>query len=98
MPSWPGVSKYRGDGAQPPLRRQGRRGLRHRLRLAASTSVGTDKVHLTAADRRQAKRRSQPTRANLLKALKEAGRPKPGDVVVVYLAGHGVTQGGPDGD
>ena len=38
-----------------------------------------------------------PTRRNLY-GLKEASAAKNDDILVVYLAGHGVTAGGEDGD
>jgi len=51
-------------------------------------------IKLTAAEGDQ-----RPTRANILKALEALKTTKPGDIVVVYLAGHGVTvpQAGKDG-
>ena len=48
---------------------------------------------LTTAEAEQ-----RPSRANLVKALEALKTTKPGDIVVVYLAGHGVTHGGQDGD
>lgn len=39
-----------------------------------------------------------PTRANIVQALQAARAAKPGDVLVVYLSGHGVNWGGQDGD
>ena len=42
---------------------------------------------------------AQPTRENLVSALKRAAvQARPADVLVIYLAGHGVNLAGPDGD
>jgi WD40 repeat protein len=57
-----------------------------------------DNVHQTLLTTSQPAAKRQPTRENLVNALKAAQKAKPGDVVVIYLAGHGVNLGGPDGD
>jgi hypothetical protein len=75
------------------------------LQVVAARLVGPDKVHLTkltspppeAATQPDAAHR--PTRDNLLtalQALQDPTRVKPDDIVVVYLAGHGVNGSGSD--
>ena len=59
-----------------------------------SDLLGVDKVHLTLLT--TSKDGTPPTRANLQKAFEEARKAKPGDVLVVYLAGHGMAMPGSD--
>ena len=89
-----GVSKY--QGAQLNLRYPAKdaEDFATALRLAAGRLFGTDKVTLTLFTTAEAR----PNRANLVKALEALKATKPDDLVVVYLAGHGVTHGGQDGD
>ena len=60
------------------------------LQLGAKRLFGADKVHvtlLTTSDNPQARK---PTKENLAKAFADLKKAKPGDILVVYLAGHGV--------
>jgi WD40 repeat protein len=68
------------------------------LAVAATRLFGRDHLHLTVLTSTQADAERQPTRANLVKALEAARKAKPGDVLVLYLAGHGVNLAGADGD
>ena len=91
-----GVSKYRGtkldlkyaakdaDDFAAALKLAGGRLFDKRTKIALLSSSGDAK--------------NRPSRANLVKALDALKDAKPDDVVLVYLAGHGVSLGGPDGD
>jgi hypothetical protein len=71
----------------------------HALRIAATRWLGADRVHLVLLSTTASDASHQPTRANLVAALEQAAtQAKPGDILVVYLAGHGVNYGGQDGD
>ncbi|HKI38119.1 MAG TPA: caspase family protein, partial [Gemmataceae bacterium] len=96
-----GVSQYRGERLALRYAAKDADDFASALKLAAGRFLNPDKDHpervrltlLTAADAD-----TRPSRANLVKALEALKATKPGDIVVVYLAGHGVTQGGQDGD
>jgi len=96
-----GVSKYRGERLALRYAAKDAEDFATALRLAAGRFLDPDKDHpervritmMTGADAD-----TRPSRANLVKALEALKATKPGDIVVVYLAGHGVTQGGQDGD
>jgi hypothetical protein len=91
-----GVSKYRGNGLNLCYAAKDAKDFAVALRLAARRFFGADNVRVAllmgACDD------TRPTRANLVRALEALKATKPGDVVVIYLAGHGVMAGGQDGD
>ena len=61
------------------------------LRLGANRLFGVDKVHLTLLESGvDDKAARAPTKANFEMAFKSATRARPGDILVVYLAGHGL--------
>ena len=60
------------------------------LRIAATRLFGKDKIHLTLLSGSQSESSSQASRDNLIKALKAARRARHDDILVIYLAGHGV--------
>ena len=66
------------------------------LELGAKRLLGVDKVHLTLLTTSKDGKNPPPTRANLQKAFEDARKAKPGDVLVVYLAGHGMAMPGSD--
>src|SRR5207249_2432821 len=68
------------------------------LHLAGERLFGADKVSITLLVAADGSKTPRPDRANLVKTLEALKATKPGDLVVVYLAGHGVTHGGQDGD
>src|SRR5262249_6220000 len=61
------------------------------LRVAARRLFGADKVHLTLLTTSTLKDAVSPTKANFREAFAKARKAKPTDVLVVYLAGHGVS-------
>ena len=90
-----GISKYDGDKLNLRYAAKDAEDFAAALRLAGTRLFGTERVHLTVLTAEAEKR---PSRANLVKALEALKATKPGDLVVVYLAGHGVMHGGQDGD
>ena len=91
-----GVSKYRGEKLNLRYAAKDAEDFATAIRLAATGLFGAAQVNLTLLN--TADGPSRPSRANITKALESLKATKPGDIVVVYLAGHGVTQGGQDGD
>jgi uncharacterized caspase-like protein len=96
-----GVSKYRGKSLDLKYAAKDGDDFATALELGARRFLDPDGKHpervritrLTSEDGD-----ARPARARLLKALEGLKKTKPGDLVVVYLAGHGVAQGGQDGD
>ena len=93
-----GVSKYRGRGIDLHYAAKDAEDFAAALGLAATRMLDADHVHITLLSTDQHKPENQPTRDNLVKALSELKNTRPGDIVVVYLAGHGVNHGGQEGD
>jgi WD40 repeat protein len=96
-----GVSKYSGKGLDLKYAAKDADDFAFALELGARRFFDPKNEHpervritrLTAAAGE-----SRPTKAALARALGDLKATKPGDVVVIYLAGHGVTQGGADSD
>ncbi len=68
------------------------------LQVAAGRLFSADKVHLQLLTTKTKEGSGQPTRENLVQALEATRNAKPTDILVIYLAGHGVNHGGQDGD
>ena len=66
------------------------------LELAGKRFLGADKVHLTLLSTGNDPKAQKPTKENIRKAFEAVRKSKPTDILVVYLAGHGVSlrQGG----
>ena len=60
------------------------------LQIGGKRFFGADKVHLTMLTTSDNPNALLPTKDNLRKAFEAAKKAKPGDVLVIYLAGHGV--------
>jgi hypothetical protein len=65
------------------------------LTLAAKRLFGAEKVHISLL-RTSADPSTAPTKENFRKAFEAAARARPDDILVVYLAGHGVALSGDD--
>jgi hypothetical protein len=61
------------------------------IELGAKRLFGADKVHLTLLSTAETPRAISPTKENFAKAFEAARKAKPTDIVIVYLAGHGVS-------
>lgn len=104
-----GVSRYQGGAINLRYAAKDAKDFAGALRIAAVRLFGADNFHLTlltseenvATDAAAPGKpdRSAPDHKNILaalEALQDSNRVKPSDILVVYLAGHGVTRGGAD--
>jgi WD40 repeat protein len=100
-----GVSKYSGEKLNLRYAAKDAEDFATAFRLAASGLIDDpellkkgmkSQVNLTLLN--AAEGYGRPSRANIIKALESLKATRPGDIVMVYLAGHGVTHGGQDGD
>ena len=88
-----GVSDYIGDTIDL---RYAAKDFAFALRIAAHRLFGEERVHLTVLTATDGDAR--PTRKALLAALEGLKQARPRDLLVVYLAGHGVNHGWQEGD
>jgi WD40 repeat protein len=69
------------------------------LDLGAENYFGPGNVFINLFTTDSTKSNNQPTKTNIINAFARcADSAGPGDYLLVYLAGHGITYGGPDGD
>jgi hypothetical protein len=61
------------------------------IELGAKRLFGADKVHLTLLSTAEDPRAIAPTKENFRKAFAAVRQAKPTDILIVYLAGHGIT-------
>lgn len=85
-----GVSQYKDPKINLTFASKDAADFKKALEIGAPSLFGIEKVHVTllASNINGA---VAPTKANLEEAFKQAKRSKPEDVLVVYMAGHGVT-------
>lgn len=99
-----GVSDYRGDAIDLRFAAKDARDFAQAIDVAGGRLFGAERVHVHALWSEHVAEQPSgattppvadelPTLANVRKALVDLQRAKPGDVLVVYLAGHGVTFG-----
>jgi WD40 repeat protein len=95
-----GVSDYQGDELDLRFAAKDAEDFAAAARLGGARLYGPDRVHLAllVASRRAPVGPSWPTRRNLERAFEDARAAASSDVLLVYLAGHGVNHGGQDGD
>ena len=93
-----GVSDYTGDAIDLKFAAKDAADVARALSISSGRLFGTERVHLTLLSTEQTDADLRPTRARLVRALEAAQKAKPDDVLVIYLAGHGVNFGGQDGD
>jgi WD40 repeat protein/uncharacterized caspase-like protein len=60
------------------------------LRIGARNLFGADKTHITVLSTSGNAGTVRPSKENFRKAFEQARKAKPGDVLVVYLSGHGM--------
>lgn len=93
-----GVSDYQGDRLDLRYAAKDAEDVRLALEVAAKRLFGAEHVQITLLAASPDGKTPRPSRANLEQALKSIQQAKPKDIIVVYLAGHGVSFGGQDGD
>jgi WD40 repeat protein len=95
-----GVSDYQGDELDLRFAAKDAEDFAAAARLAGERLYGEERVHLSLLAAPPGARAGPgwPTRRNLERAFAEARSATSSDVLVVYLAGHGVNHGGQDGD
>lgn len=82
-----GVSAYRGAALRLRFAAQDARDFATALRLASTSLFGAERTHVALLTDAEARRQA------LVDAFADAGRAEAGDILVVYLAGHGVSTG-----
>ena len=91
-----GVSDYASPSLKLKYAAKDAEDMAQALELGAKRLLGVDKVHLTLLTTSKDSKNPPPTRANLQKAFEQTRQAKPGDVLIVYLAGHGMAIPGSD--
>jgi len=93
-----GVGDYRGEAID--LRYAGKDAVdfAKALELAAGRLLGKENVNVTVLSTELEEDGQRPTRANLQAALERLKDSKPADLVVLYMAGHGVSSDGEEGE
>lgn len=89
-----GVSNYASETLRLRFAAKDAQDMATALEVGAKRLFGTEKVHLTLLASSGGPRAIPPTRTNFVQAFESARRAKPWDVLVVYLAGHGVALSG----
>lgn len=87
-----GVSDYADDGLDLRYAAKDARDMATALRLGAERFAAIGRIELQLLSTGQDSDRL-PTKENLRRAFSAAGAAKPGDLLVVYLAGHGTARG-----
>ena len=90
-----GVSDYAGEQIDLRYAAKDAEDMAHALEVAATRLFGADRLRLQLLTTSSAE---APTRENIKAAFLAARQAKATDLLVVYLAGHGVNYGGQDGD
>lgn len=93
-----GVSDYRGDQIDLRYASKDAEDFGNALQIAAEGLFGPKNVHMSVFSCAPENGHRQATRENIVRAFEAARQAKPQDILVVYLAGHGVNYGGQDGD
>ena len=93
-----GVSRYRNETLNLRYAARDADDFAQALKASASRLFGPKKVHVTLLSTSGSDASTHPTRDNLTKAFVAAQAARPGDILVVFLAGHGASYGGQDGD
>ena len=91
-----GVSDYQGTALDLQFAAKDAEDFARALELGALRLFGATRTRIAVLSTSPG--RQPPTKVNLAAALYELRNAEPVDIVVVYLAGHGVTHGGAEGD
>jgi WD40 repeat protein len=90
-----GISTYASPDVKLRYAAKDAADMAHALRLAGQKLFGVDKVHLMLLTTENSPGALPPVKENFEKAFEEARHAKPQDVLLVYLAGHGVALNSP---
>ena len=87
-----GISSYAGSHLNLNFAAKDAVDMANAIELGAKRLFGADKVHLTLLSTTADPRSIPPTKDNFTKAFAEVrAQAKPSDILIVYLAGHGIT-------
>ncbi len=86
-----GISNYAGSQLNLSFAAKDAVDIANAIELGAKRLFGADKVHLTLLTTADDPRAVSPTKENFTKAFEAARKAKPTDILIVYLAGHGIT-------
>ncbi len=93
-----GVSDYAGNAIDLRYAAKDAEDMAHALEIGGTRLFGADHVRLTLLITSDKPGQDAPTRERLQSAFEAAAQARATDLLLVYLAGHGVTYGGQDGD
>jgi WD40 repeat protein len=85
-----GVSDYAGSQLRLNFAAKDAVDMANAIELGARRLFGALRVHLTVLSTAEDERSIAPTKANFIRAFESARKAKPGDILIVYLSGHGV--------
>ncbi|MGH9971214.1 MAG: caspase family protein [Pyrinomonadaceae bacterium] len=86
-----GISTYAGSQLNLNFAAKDAVDIANAIELGAKRLFGADKVHLTLLSTAEDPRAIVPTKEKFTKAFEIARQAKPTDILIVYLAGHGIT-------
>lgn len=88
-----GVSDYAGPALRLKYAAKDAEDMARALTLAGRRLFGPDRVRVKLLSTSQPQPSARPTKENIRLAFEEFRRSKPGDVLFIYFAGHGITLG-----
>jgi hypothetical protein len=86
-----GISQYAGPTLKLRFAASDAVAMANAIELGARRLFGAEKVHLSLLTTFNDARAIEPTKDNFAKAFVATRRAKPGDILIVYLAGHAIT-------
>jgi len=86
-----GISSYAGSRLNLNFAAKDAVDIANAIELGAQRLFGAKKVHLTLLSTADDRRAIAPTKENFTKAFAAARQARPTDILIVYLAGHGIT-------
>jgi WD40 repeat protein len=89
-----GISDYASEALRLRYAAKDAQDMATALEVGAKRLFGAEKVHLTLLAASSDPRAIPPSRANFVQAFERARSARPRDILVVYLAGHGVALSG----
>jgi len=93
-----GISDYAGPDLRLRYAGKDAADMAQALRIGAERLFGANRTHINLLTTASVPGAVLPTRENLQKAFEWARQARSTDILVVYLAGHGVAYGGAEGD